>query len=96
MASAPRRHLPDEEVREDPATRALEIASIGCRVKGFAEVSGMLDQVFKSPPPNSDPKTQERLMPRLGDLVKQLLQVVPQAGTMSRSSRSPGTMTCEC
>lgn len=40
-------------------------------------VSGMLDQVFKNPPPNSDPKTQERLMPRLADLVTKLLHVAP-------------------
>eukprot|EP00913_Durusdinium_trenchii_P035368 g33098.t1 len=40
-------------------------------------VSGMLDKVFKNPPPNSDPKTQERLMPRLADLVQNLLKLVP-------------------
>jgi len=38
-------------------------------------VSGMLEQIFKNPPPNSDPKTQERLMPRLADLVTKLLHV---------------------
>lgn len=40
-------------------------------------VGNMLDQVFKNPPPNSDPKTQERLMPRLGDLVTKLLVLDP-------------------
>ncbi|CAJ1372809.1 unnamed protein product [Effrenium voratum] len=40
-------------------------------------VSGMLEQIFKNPPPNSDPKTQERLMPRLADLVSKLLRVEP-------------------
>mmetsp|Transcript_41121 Transcript_41121/g.91952 ORF Transcript_41121/g.91952 Transcript_41121/m.91952 type:complete len:535 (+) Transcript_41121:108-1712(+) len=40
-------------------------------------VSNMLDLVFKNPPPNSDPKTQERLMPRVTDLVTKLLLLDP-------------------
>ncbi|CAE7226547.1 Prpf4b [Symbiodinium natans] len=40
-------------------------------------VGNMLDQVFKNPPPNSDPKTQERLMPRVADLVAKLLVLDP-------------------
>jgi serine/threonine-protein kinase PRP4 len=36
-------------------------------------ISSMLDKVLKEPPPNSDPKTQEKLLPKLADLVSKCL-----------------------
>jgi len=41
-------------------------------------VLSMLEKVFKDPPPNSHPETQEKLMPRVADLVESLLKLDPK------------------
>jgi len=50
-------------------------------MKRFAQpnrpISSMLEKVLKDAPPNSDAKTQERLLPRLADLVTKCLVLDP-------------------
>jgi len=41
-------------------------------------ILSMLEKVFKDPPPNSHPDTQEKLMPRVADLVESLLKLDPK------------------
>jgi len=38
-------------------------------------ISGLVEKVLKEPPPNADNKTQERLLPRLADLVSKCLRI---------------------
>jgi len=46
-------------------------------VKPSRPIQAYLDRVLKEPPPNADTRTQERLLPKLGDLVSKLLTLDP-------------------
>eukprot|EP00931_Biecheleriopsis_adriatica_P056619 TRINITY_DN33554_c1_g1_i1.p1 TRINITY_DN33554_c1_g1~~TRINITY_DN33554_c1_g1_i1.p1 ORF type:complete len:570 (-),score=168.92 TRINITY_DN33554_c1_g1_i1:104-1813(-) len=59
-------------------TGIRDVVPMKSYVKIKQPVSGVLEHVFKNPPPNSDTKTQEKLMPRVADLVTQCLCLDPK------------------
>jgi len=61
----------------DSMTGLPELMAMRKFAKPVRPLQGMLDRVLKEPPPNADTKTQERLLPRLGELLSRCLRVDP-------------------
>jgi len=61
----------------DSITGKPQVFAMSKFEKPRQSISGMLERVLKEPPPNSDQKTQERLLPRVADLVCKLLRLDP-------------------
>lgn len=61
----------------DSITGLPELMPMKKFAKPARSVQSFMDRVLKEPPPNADTKTQERLLPRLGDLVSKCLRLDP-------------------
>jgi len=59
----------------DTMTGEPEILKMRDFQKPTKPVAGSVERVYKEPPPNADTKTQERLLPRLADLVSKCLRI---------------------
>lgn len=61
----------------DSITGLPELVSMRKFANPLRPVQRMFEKVLKEPPPNADTKTQERLLPRLSDLVAKCLRMDP-------------------
>lgn len=59
----------------DTMTGEPEVLKMKDYVKPPKPIHGLVEKVLKEPPPNADNKTQERLLPRLVDLVTKCLRI---------------------